>query len=270
MVYDLAALLAGKDMVQELHRHSFYFILVIEWGSGRHVIDFAEYDVTGGSVFVLRPGQVHELALKKHCKGFLLQFSEGFAGNIDRRQLKDVSRKNCYLPDPRSFENILALVKAFYVEDQARDLGFEQALQANMQLLLIALLRLGRTGLAQDRAGDDGQAWGNQQRLDAFQDLIAEHFAKHKEVKWYAAQLHLTPYQLNAVTQTTLGKKASDLISDHILLEARRHLLATSDTIGSIAGHLGYEDVSYFIRFFRKQTGSTPGEYRNRHKSHIS
>ena len=75
--------------------------------------------------------------------------------------------------------------------------------------------------------------------------------------------MSLSAYQLNNITKTTLGKTASDVINDHIILEAKRYLLATSEQVNQIAYHLGYEDTSYFIRFFKKHTGKTPDAFRS-------
>jgi AraC-like DNA-binding protein len=74
--------------------------------------------------------------------------------------------------------------------------------------------------------------------------------------------MNLSSYQLNAITKKTLGKTCSQLINEYILLEAKRYLLATSEQVNQIADHLGYEDVSYFIRFFKKNTGHSPEAFR--------
>jgi AraC-like DNA-binding protein len=76
--------------------------------------------------------------------------------------------------------------------------------------------------------------------------------------------MNLSHYQLNEITKVTVGKTASELINEHIILEAKRYLLATSNQIKDIADHLGYEDVSYFIRFFKKQSGYSPESFRHR------
>ena len=78
--------------------------------------------------------------------------------------------------------------------------------------------------------------------------------------------LNLSTYQLNAITKTTLGKTCSDLINEYIILESKRYLLATSNQVNQIAYHLGYEDVSYFIRFFKKHTGYSPETFRHNSK----
>jgi AraC-like DNA-binding protein len=83
-----------------------------------------------------------------------------------------------------------------------------------------------------------------------------------KNPSQYAALLNLSTYQLNNTTKTLLGKSASELINDRVILEAKRYLLATSNQIIQIAGHLGYEDASYFVRFFKKHTGLSPEAFR--------
>jgi len=74
--------------------------------------------------------------------------------------------------------------------------------------------------------------------------------------------MHLSAYQLNAITKTALGKTSSELINEWIILESKRNLLATTNQINQIAFQLGYEDVSYFIRFFKKHTGYSPEAFR--------
>jgi hypothetical protein len=67
-------MLDGKDMVQELHRHDFFFILALQKGAGYHEIDFIQYEVGEHSVFLMRPGQVHQLTVKAGSTGYLVQF----------------------------------------------------------------------------------------------------------------------------------------------------------------------------------------------------
>jgi len=78
--------------------------------------------------------------------------------------------------------------------------------------------------------------------------------------------MNLSPYQLNEITKSSIGKTASELINEHIILEAKRYLLATPNQIKDIADHLGYEDTSYFIRFFKKHTGHSPEAFRHNFK----
>ncbi|MEO7768377.1 MAG: helix-turn-helix domain-containing protein, partial [Ferruginibacter sp.] len=99
-------------------------------------------------------------------------------------------------------------------------------------------------------------------RLQNFLELLDTHITNIKQVSQYAGRLNLSTYQLNAITKATVGKPASALINEQIILEAKRYLLATPNQVKDIADYLGYEDISYFIRFFRKHTGYTPEAFR--------
>jgi len=74
--------------------------------------------------------------------------------------------------------------------------------------------------------------------------------------------LYITPNHLNALCQDMLGKTAGDLIRDRILLESKRLLTNADMTITEIAYNLNFKDNSYFNRFFKKEVGSTPDEFR--------
>ena len=82
-IRNIRTLLAGKDMVQELHRHEFYYILALKKGGGNHDVDFTPYAVSNNSIFFMRPGQVHRLLLKAYCTGYLMQFREDFYSHHD-------------------------------------------------------------------------------------------------------------------------------------------------------------------------------------------
>ncbi|HRF19031.1 MAG TPA: AraC family ligand binding domain-containing protein, partial [Chitinophagaceae bacterium] len=74
----LEELMNGKNLVHDLHKHNFYFVLAIQKGKGLHEIDFVNYQVKDNTVFMLRPGQVHRLELKAGATGFLLEFDLAF------------------------------------------------------------------------------------------------------------------------------------------------------------------------------------------------
>jgi hypothetical protein len=77
-IVELDSLLSKQDMIQDLHRHDFYFALFLEKGKGEHIIDFNSFPVSDHTMFFMRPGQVHQLSLEKGSTGYLMQFSRDF------------------------------------------------------------------------------------------------------------------------------------------------------------------------------------------------
>jgi AraC family transcriptional activator of pobA len=126
---------------------------------------------------------------------------------------------------------------------------------------MISLFRQSRNSVA----SPSGSHLYAQDRLEEFFELLETHVTAHKQVSYYTDLMNLSAFQLNEIIKSTVGKTSSELINDHIILEAKRHLLATPNQVKEIAEQLGYEDVSYFIRFFKKHTGYSPEVYRIKH-----
>jgi AraC family transcriptional regulator, transcriptional activator of pobA len=260
-IRSISEILKGTDLQHDLHRHDFYFILAVENGSGVHEIDFTPYNVTDHSVFFLRPGQVHQLSLSSNSKGFIMEFTPEFYHPKDSQAtqlLSRVSSKNICRLDIKKPKKPFSILENIHEEFRDKQEGYQESIKAHLRILFIELMRH-----RQSAAEPDAKTVSyEQEKLEKLIRLIEKDLSLNKQVPYYAAQLNLSPYQLNAITKTTLGKTCSEVINDHIILEAKRHLLATSNQVTQIAYHLGYEDVSYFIRFFKKHTGHSPDAFR--------
>lgn len=253
-------LLAGKTMVQALHRHDFFYLLALQKGVGKHTIDFNPYTVCNHSVFFMRPGQVHELTLEVGSTGYLVAFDANFyhiSDNASNQFLRKASSPNAYTLKPTDFQKLQAILSYLFQEYTHQQKGHLEIIKANLSILFVELTRQYPHSLSK-RSNPYPQ-----EQLEKLLDLLETHIASHKQVSQYADMLHLSPYQLNAITKATLNKTCSELINEHIILEAKRYLLATSNQVNQIAHHLGYEDTSYFIRFFKKHTQYSPEAFRN-------
>lgn len=260
-IRDVHNLLAGKDMIQELHRHDYYYILALEKARGTHVIDFAKYDIRNHSVFFMRPGQVHQLNLYAGSTGYLLQFNTDFYHPGDKASgqlLRRASNKNVCPLDAGKFRKILTILSYIFQEYKNKQEGYKDVIRANLGIFFIELVRN-----QQNRKASPGNPnTYHLDRMEEFLSLLESHIQKSKKASEYADMLNLSAFQLNAITKLTLGKTSSDVINDYILLESKRFLLATTNQVNQIASHLGYDDVSYFIRFFKKHTGYSPDAFR--------
>lgn len=258
------SLLGGNDMVQELHRHNFYFVLALKKGKGTHEIDFAPYKVEDNCFFIMRPGQVHQLTLKAGSIGYLLEFNPEFYQLNERgtgQVLRRATHTNLCRMDTKTFTKLHAVLSYIAEEYQEQREGYQQIIKSNLDIFFIEFLRR--------RKQHDRPSAGNaydQEKLQQFLEQLEKNSRTQKKVSEYADAMNMSVYQLNNITKTTLGKTASDVINDHIILEAKRHLLATSEQVNQIAYHLGYQDPSYFIRFFKKHTQLTPEAFRSNFK----
>lgn len=98
--------------------------------------------------------------------------------------------------------------------------------------------------------------------LIGFNEMVQQYFRVFRNIHEYATLLHISPNHLNKIIKKETGRTASEIITATCILEAKALLLQTSLDVGEIATELGFEDISYFSRFFKKQTEITPSEYR--------
>jgi AraC family transcriptional regulator, transcriptional activator of pobA len=98
--------------------------------------------------------------------------------------------------------------------------------------------------------------------VEALRRLVEEHFRKERLISFYAEKLAITPDRLNDHVKRVSGVTAGHLIRQRVLTEAKRALVFTGQPIHEVSYDLGFADPSHFARFFRKQTGTTPQQFR--------
>jgi AraC-like DNA-binding protein/quercetin dioxygenase-like cupin family protein len=261
-VEDLAG---SNDLFHDLHRHDFFFILAIHTGKGNHEIDFTRYNVHNNAVFFVRPGQVHQLELKAASTGYLVEFNTGFYYPKDKlanQRLRKASNKNYCRLEVKRFDKLQAILSAILEEYTVKEEGYQDVIKLNLDILFIEFVRQSINPVSKD-SNDNSYT---QERFEEYLELLNKHIAVHKQVAAYTDLMNLSAYQLNEITKTSIGKTASALINEQILLEAKRYLLATQNQVKEIADQLGYEDPSYFIRFFKKHSGHSPEAFRRNFK----
>lgn len=256
--------LTGNPHLQVAHGHSYYHLLYFTEGSGEHIIDFNSYPVKKGTIYFMKPGQVHHWYFKKQPDGYVINFSDGFLERaFIRSQVLDlfpfwepmVGPQVLQLPESAQ-KKAEALFEKILAEQQLKEDLNREMLGALLLQLMIEVKRVMPEPDARQPVNYNATLLRN------FQQLIERHYATAKLPKDYAAMLYITPNHLNALCKDHLGIPAGELIRKRILLEAKRLLVNLELNIGEIAGRLNFQDNSYFIKFFKKDTGITPEAFR--------
>lgn len=107
-----------------------------------------------------------------------------------------------------------------------------------------------------------------EQLVAKFQLLVNQKALDIKQVSNFAALLFIHPHYLNDVVKEVTGESASAYIHKVLIEEAKSKLIQTNHTVSQIAIALNFAEESYFGRFFKKNTGITPLQYRKTHKQH--
>ncbi len=257
----------NEPEVDDIHRHTFYEIIWIEAGSSRQTIDYQEYDISPGTLFFISPGQVHRFEEWQSVRGGSIFFTEQFflLHQLDRDKLFALSFLDNFYgqpylkPDPDTFADILHTIQLLLTEKRRADYSPDIA----QSLLHVLLGRIQRGMDTQTGIPAPRRAMLIYKQL---RNLIELHFAEPLTASDYADRLAITPHHLNHAVKQLTGRTTSALIRERIVLEAKRLLTFTHQSVTQIADELGMADPSYFARLFRAETGQSPVEF----QQHIS
>ena len=105
-----------------------------------------------------------------------------------------------------------------------------------------------------------------QQLFQNFKHLVQQYCELHRNIPFYAEQLHITPHYLSAVIKETSGQSVMFWINRSIILRAKVLLNTKGMMIYEIADRLNFTSSSAFHNFFKRITGLTPKEYQMKMK----
>lgn len=254
----------GFDQDGRPHRLGFHDILLITRGRGRLALDTEEHAVVPGALFFTRPDELRRWDVRD-LDGACVFFAEDFIVEAFADP-RFVERLAYFRPDRPTGALVLTRAeRREYLERFAvmqREIAAlrddaPHALRAVLYDLLVLLSRL--------YAARHGEAPPPPNALLArFQASLDRDFRGRHRVADYAGEVGVTPGHLNALCRDELGTSAGRRIRRRITLEAQRLLLYTDLTAAEIADRLGFEDPSYFARFFRREAGQAPIAFRAR------
>lgn len=107
-------------------------------------------------------------------------------------------------------------------------------------------------------------------RIERFRLLLDERCRTRQSVASYADAMGISAGQLTRICREAFGISAIEAIDRRAVHEARRLLVYSTLSVKQIARELGFRDEAYFGRFFRKQTGLRPTEYRHQEQGRLS
>ena len=244
------------------HRKAYYMLVFVKHSRGRHWVDAVPYVRKNHTLYFSTPTQLLVKEEPTPFWGTRLTFTNEFLALQQNAAL-------CNLPliqNPHNGHELrLTTADEAFVDDLLAKLEVEhqrpgawqhQMLGAGLAMLLTYLSRL----YTEQFPG--GELSADQRLLRAYQASIEAHFRELHEVSAYAALLHISAGHLSEVVKAQSGKSAIKHLHERLVLEAKRLLFYTPQSLKELAYDLGFSEASYFNRFFKRETGLTPTEYR--------
>ncbi len=251
--------------LEEAHGHDFYLILLITKGGGNHFIDSQKYKIKPGAMFIVLPGQIHKWELSKNTDGYVLFFTkEYFLLDFNTERLSNLPFFKATFGQPyiqlnaEQESQINHTFQKISLEYSHHDLNYHEMIRMYLSEMFITLMRV----YSQKNTLKSVHNYELMQ-LNKFEELIENNYTSHETVSFYAEQLNLSLKQLNYLCKKMIDKKPLEMITERIILEAKRLIIHTDMSITAISESLNFSDNSYFSRIFKKHCKQTPDQFRN-------
>lgn len=244
-------------------KKDFYFISFIT-NAGSTAIRYDQSDESHLDCFLVcqSPGHVYSWHRDKEVKGYLIYF---------KKELFSFFRPDLETEFP--FFNILQT--NFFRINQVTFKKYEPVFQRVFEayhaskgsrriaaVCLLELLYQLKDFAAAAQQWRSGFSTPQEILYQQFLQLINNYYLEKRTVEEYAELLNLTPKYLSQAIKQATGKNALSYINDRLVAEAKTLIRFTALDVAEIAWQLNFSDPANFGKFFKKQVGLTPLEYR--------
>lgn len=258
MILDQSLELRTSAYQPERHdRHSFH---LVEKGTVTMEVDFQTYCLQAPAVIYMHPNQIHRM----------ISFDQATVTswacdneNLNPGYLKILEELSPARPIPLK-EEIFSLLSdalslCLKLSLRSDDKLYQSVLKDSCNTLVCITISqyLEQTKTAESLPRFETVA-------KAFRELLDKNFTMLKSPAAYAQQLNISAPYLNECVKNTTGHTVSYLIQQRVMLEAKRLLYHTDQSVKEIAILLGYDDYPYFSRLFTKTTGMSALAFRSK------
>ena len=238
--------------------------IFVQKGEGRIEIDLISYDFKSPCVINIRQGQIIQNAeLEGELDASFIVLSKRFCDNLFV-MLKDCpSYGTATLNRVTSVpENMVQRFDRFYshIQEIFMDSQGSNAYQATVLAIASFFYECGTKIYPPVLEASNKSS---NKLTEKFLSLVQQHFKKERFLDFYAAKLEVSAKHLSRTVKETTGFTAVDWIDRFVILEAKVLLKSTTLSIQQIADELNFNSQSFFGKYFKKHTGSSPKDFRN-------
>lgn len=245
------------------HRRDMHEILLVTKGRAEHTVDMDTYWIEERSLCLVAKGQVHDYHTFEDYEIWALFFLEDMlpehlTGLI--LALFSLQAQHHFRLTQEEFTHLEILMQEMnrLIEKDTDSYAKDELLQHYLSSVLLHIERIRHKTYVKQH----NKKLEFYELTQSFLALLEKHAKEEHGVNFYADLLQLSSRKLSEITQNVLGKRAKLIIEEHLNLEAKRLLRFTSLTAQEVAYDLGFDDPSYFTRFFKKYNSIAPSVFR--------
>lgn len=246
---------------KQAHRHDCHFFVLQKKGISHTEIDFEEYRINKPTIFYQSPHQVHKVSKAENIDGYILIINNE---NLNSEYLKLLQSIMPLKPLLIAEIKDLAIIQQTFVlctnlyERKEDKLYYSQLKDSCNTLVALFISHY----MSQSQSTEKTSRFDIVER--AFTPLLEQNFITLKRPADYAEKLNITVSYLNECMKNVTGFSVSHHIQQRVILEAKRLLYHTDQSVKEIANALGYDDYPYFSRLFTKVAGMSALTFRNK------
>lgn len=245
------------------HRYKFYMVICVTQGECTQSIDFEPVLCKSGTLFVVSPNQVHNFGKDEDWEGWIILFRSEFliprSSTLNEHKLAfDIERlpKVLTLTNTeldRAVYSIARMIEDSLISEPTEDVHMLLRYQLYTLMTWLHILHKNTLPITYTQLS---------QRFIHFHKLVETHFAEWSHVSEYAHYLNCTEKTLTRASIEATGMTAKAFISARMILEAKRLLVHTDQSVSHISEHLNFKEATHFSKFFKRETGYTPSDFR--------
>lgn len=236
----------------------------IKEGSADVDLDLLSYHVEAPAVVTIRSGQILQIkGLSKDFQSSFIVMSKRFVSNLclllqDCRSFGASTRNQAVAID----KSLIPKFDRFYknVDDIFKDKENPYGYQAMTLAISSFFFEIAYRTFS---PLTENASKGSNRIPDKFIALVQQNFKKERFLDFYAEKLEITPKHLSRTMKNLTGFTAVEWIERYVVLEAKVMLKSTNLSIQQISDELNFPSQSFFGKYFKKNVGVSPKEFRN-------
>lgn len=254
-----------------LHWHDEMEIIYIKKGTGTITVDFKPYTVTAGTIALIIPGQLH--SIEQHEQDSMEYENIIFHPGILISKKTDTSNTEFlapllsgalsvpifYTPDSPCYKEIAACIDANDEISRTNPPGYQFFIKSQLFMLFFVLFNKCR--LKEPPKKD----FKSLEKMKLILKYIENHYMDKITIADIADEVGLSQSHFMKYFKNTMGTSFIEYLNEYRLTMASRLLVSSDSQVLDIAAEVGFENLSYFNRTFKKRFDMTPREYRKRY-----
>ncbi len=261
---------AFYDLISSPHLHAEFEILYVDSGRMRYFVEGEEVSVKEGEIIFLKNFAVHSNEpASERVSVCLIHFSEGSRSSdetLEHRKVSLNTERKYYKMSLNEAGKNSEIIRKLLMAEEINGRNRESASLVARAAFYLLLSHFGEKELIKIEEGNLGEEKNKAtDKIKKVIKYVEEHYDGDITVEDAAALINVTPSYFCRIFKSSIGNTFVNFINNYRIMQAKQKLLKPEATITEVMYETGFSNYSYFNRVFRKYSGYSPTEYKQKY-----